>query len=238
MIPKTVLIASEAEVVQEHFRSAIEAAGHSVVAVGTADEVLTCLRDGTTHIDLVIADLRLPRGNGVEFIRAMREHDKGRVPIMVLSGTIRDVAEVRALALLDVSGYISEYSSEQQILPALVPHLFPDNFNRRTSSRVAIGVPVACRFGDTVVAALTLNVGKGGIGIRTMNPLEASAKIRVRFRLPSSKSDIEADCRVAWSDSRAGMGLEFERMEPASQWAIDEFVDQCFAVNRREEASN
>lgn len=238
MTPKTVLIASDTKTVSERFTSAIEAAGHNVVALGTPDEILACLRDGKVHVALVLVDLKLPRGNGIELVRAIREHDPERVPVIVFSGTIRDVAEVRALALLDVAGYISEHSAEQHILPALAPHLFPDNFNRRTSSRVVLGVPVACRFGDTVVAALTLNLGKGGIGIRTMNPLGASAKVRVRFRLPSSKSDVEADCRVAWSDSRVGMGLEFERMEPASQWAIDEFIDQCFSVNRREEVSN
>ena len=50
----------------------------------------------------------------------------------------------------------------------------------------------------------------------------------MRFRLPGSKRDIEAESRVAWSDRRVGMGLQFEKVEPADQAAIDEFVDQHF----------
>ena len=36
----------------------------------------------------------------------------------------------------------------------IAPHLFPDNFNRRGSPRVVLGIPVAYRFGNTIAAAL------------------------------------------------------------------------------------
>jgi len=92
---------------------------------------------------------------------------------------------------------------------------------------------VAYRFGNTIAAALTLNLSKGGLAIRTMSPLQQGSKVRVRFRLPGSKSDIDADSRVAWSDRRMGMGVQFEHVEPADQSAIDEFVDQHFFTNRK-----
>jgi hypothetical protein len=66
-----------------------------------------------------------------------------------------------------------------------------------------------------------------------MSPLEQGSKVRVRFRLPGSKVDIEGESRVAWSDRRVGMGVQFERVEPADQQAIDEFVDQHFFTNRK-----
>ena len=132
-----------------------------------------------------------------------------------------------------MAGYVNEYSAVQHILPSLAPHLFPDNFNRRGSPRVVLGIPVAYRFGNTIAAALTLNLSKGGVAIRTMSPLEQGAKVRVRFRLPGSKVDIEAESRVAWSDRRLGMGLQFERVEPSDQQAVDEFVDQHFFTNRK-----
>jgi uncharacterized protein (TIGR02266 family) len=121
----------------------------------------------------------------------------------------------------------------QHILPSLAPHLFPDNFNRRGSPRVVLGIPVAYRFGNTIAAALTLNLSKGGVAIRTMSPLQSAAKVRVRFRLPGSKRDIEAESRVAWSDRRVGMGLQFEKVDSEDQAAVDEFVDQHFFTNRK-----
>jgi uncharacterized protein (TIGR02266 family) len=98
---------------------------------------------------------------------------------------------------------------------------------------VVLGIPVAYRFGNTIAAALTLNLSKGGVAIRTMSPLEQHAKVRIRFRLPGSKVDVEADCRVSWSDRRVGMGLQFEKVDPTDQGAIDEFVDQHFFTNRK-----
>ena len=121
---------------------------------------------------------------------------------------------MRELAALGVAGYVNEYSAVQHILPSLAPHLFPDNFNRRGSPRVVLGIPIAYRFGNTIAAALTLNLSRGGIAIRTTSPLENDAKVRIRFRLPGSKRDIDAEGRVAWSDRRHGMGLQFEKVEP------------------------
>jgi hypothetical protein len=38
---------------------------------------------------------------------------------------------------------------------------------------------------------------------------------------------------VAWSDRRIGMGLQFEKVAPEHQAAIDGFVDQHFFTNRK-----
>nr|MBP7572243.1 TIGR02266 family protein [Acidobacteriota bacterium] len=110
---------------------------------------------------------------------------------------------------------------------------FPDNFNRRSSPRVVLGIPVAYRSGDTITAVLTLNLSKGGIGIRTMNPLAEGIRVRLRFRLPGARREIEAEARVAWSDRRIGMGLQFEKVQAEDQAAIDEFVDTHFFNTRQ-----
>ena len=43
--------------------------------------------------------------------------------------------------------------------------------------------------------------------------------------MPGSKRDIDAEGRVAWSDRRVGMGMQFERIDSADQGAVEEFVD-------------
>jgi uncharacterized protein (TIGR02266 family) len=219
--------------VRERFSSALASAGHTALTAGNATELLAHLRADLSRIDLIVLDLRLPNAGGVEVVRAIRRVDDGRLPILVFSGTIASADEVRELASLGVAGYVNEYSAVQHILPSLAPHLFPDNFNRRGSPRVVLGIPAAYRFGNTVAAALTLNLSKGGVAIRTMSPLSSNAKARVRFRLPGSKREIEAESRVAWSDRRSGMGMQFEKVDPIDQQAIDEFVDQHFFTSRK-----
>jgi uncharacterized protein (TIGR02266 family) len=222
---KTVLIADDTPFVRERFKAAIEHAGHRAYTVKSAAELLARVRADLPDIDLVVVDLRLPPAGGVDLVRSIRKLDGGRLPIMVFSGTIGGASEVRELAGLGIAGYVNEYSASQQILPSLAPHLFPDNFNRRTSPRVSLGIPVAYRFGNTIAAAVTLNLSRGGLAIRTMSPLDSSTRARVRFRLPNTKRDVDADARVAWSDRRVGMGMQFERIDAADQSAVEEFVD-------------
>src|SRR5262249_48609183 len=230
---KTVVIADDTAFVRDRFRTAVEAAGHKAIAVKTAAELLTRVRAELERIHLIVLDLRLPQVPGVELVRALRKLDDGRVPLVVFSGTIASADEVRELASLGVSGYVNEYSATQHILPSLAPHLFPDNFNRRSSPRVVLGIPIQYRFGNTIAAALTLNLSRGGIAIRTTSPLEAGSKIRVRFRMPGTKRDVEGEGRVAWSDRRVGMGIQFETVDASSQTVIDNFVDAHFFSNRK-----
>jgi uncharacterized protein (TIGR02266 family) len=230
---KTVVVADDTSFVRDRFRAALEGAGHRAIAVRNAAELLSQLRTILEKIDLIVLDLRLPHTPGVDLVRAIRSLDDGRLPILVFSGTIANSDEVRELAALGVAGYINEYSAVQHILPSLAPHLFPDNFNRRGSPRVVLGIPIQYRFGNTIAAALTLNLGHGGIAIRTTSPLESGAKIRVRFRMPGSKRDIDAEGHVSWSDRRVGMGIQFETVDPDSQAIIDDFVDAHFFSNRK-----
>jgi uncharacterized protein (TIGR02266 family) len=230
---KTVIVADDTAFVRDRFATALLSAGHTAYTVKSAAELLARVRADLARIDLIVLDLRLPHAGGVDLVRTIRRIDEGRLTILVFSGTIATADEVRELAQLGVAGYVNEYSAVQHILPSLAPHLFPDSFNRRSSPRVVLGIPIAYRFGNTIAAALTLNLSKGGLAIRTMSPLQAGAKVRVRFRLPGSRRDIEAECRIAWSDRRVGMGLQVEKVESVHQASIDEFVDQHFFSNRK-----
>ncbi|MEO7273972.1 MAG: PilZ domain-containing protein [Vicinamibacterales bacterium] len=232
-ISKRVIVADDTAFVRDRFATALTGAGHIPLPVKSTAELLARVRGDQGPIDLVILDLRLPHSGGVDLVRAIRKIDGGRLPILVFSGTITGADEVRELAALGVTGYINEYSAAQNILPALSPHLYPDNFNRRGSPRVILGIPVSYRFGNTIATALTLTLSKGGVAIRTMTPLEPSTKVKLRFRLPGAKRDVEAESRIAWTDRRVGMGLQFEKVEGPDQAAIDQFIDQHFFSNRK-----
>lgn len=224
--PKTVLVASRADPVQDRFSQALEAAGHTAVAARSADELLECLRARSGAIDLLILDLRLDAPPGVGLVRSIRGLDLERLPVLVFGGSISGADAVRDLSALGVAGYVNEHSRPERIVPALAPHLFPDSFDRRTSARVRLGIPITCRFNGGLAAAFMLNIASGGVGVRTAIPLAAGTRVHVRFRLPDSERDIEAGTRVAWRDARLGLGLQFEEVDAADQAAIDAFVDR------------
>jgi len=230
---KTVIVADDTAFVRDRFQGALHAAGHRVSAVADATELLARVRGERCAIDLVVLDLRLAPMQGVAIVRALRAIDGFQAPIVVFSGTIANADEVRELAQLGVAGYVNEYSAVQHIVPALAPHLFPHQFNRRSSPRVILGVSVAYRLGNTIAAAVTLNVSRDGIAIRTTSPLDPGTIVRVRFRLPGVHGEIETEAQVRWAERRVGMGLQFTRIDAAARVAIDEFVRSNFFSNRK-----
>jgi uncharacterized protein (TIGR02266 family) len=230
---KTVLVADDTAFVRDRFQTALGNAGHRTITVRTGGDLLAQVREAPGSIDLIVLDLRLPHGRGLEMIKALRRIDGLQAPIVVFSGTIANADEVRELAALGVAGYINEYTSVQHIVRALAPHLFPDQDNRRASPRVVLGIPISYRFGNTIAAALTLNISTGGLAVRTTSPLEPGTELKVRFRLPGSKDDVEAAARVAWVDRRVGMGLQFTSVAPSHQTTIDTFVEGHFFSNRK-----
>jgi uncharacterized protein (TIGR02266 family) len=230
---KTVIVADDTAFVRDRFRSALESAGHRASIVSDASSLLARIREDASRVDLVVVDLRLPALQGTALVRTLRAIAGFTAPIVVFSGTIANADEVRELSLLGIAGYINEYSAVQHIVPALSPHLFPNQFNRRTSPRVVIGLSVAYRVANTIAAALTLNISRGGVAVRTTSPLEQGSAVKVRLRLPGAPRDVEAEAVVAWSDRRLGMGLQFTRIDADMQASIDDFVRAHFFSNRK-----
>lgn len=228
---KTVLIGDDTAFVRERFTTALHEAGHRAVPVASLAELIAAIE--ARPVDLILLDLGLPPARGTSVVRAIRSRDEGRTPIVVFSGTITDAGQVRDLAELGITAYVNEYSAPQKIVAALAPHLFPDNFNRRNSPRVQVALAISYRIGNSIASSVTTNIGKGGLGLRATSPLAQGTLMTVRFKLPGSARELDADARVCWTDRNLGMGLQFERIAPANQTALDDFVDAHFFNRRR-----
>jgi len=230
---KTVAIADDTAFVRDRFKAALEVAGHRTVVVGTGPELLAMLRREGRHVDLVVMDACLPNSRGLELLRSIRALEKTPA-IVVFSGTIATANQVHELEALGIAGFINEYAAVQHILPSLAPHLFPDQYNRRSSPRVVLlGIPVTYRVNNTIATSVTLNIGQGGVAVRSANPLAAGTILKVRFKLPGTKKEIDANARVAWTDRRNGMGLQFTGMPVDHQEALDTYVLSHFFSNRK-----
>ena len=227
MIVKTVVIAAHDTALAERFAAALTSAKHRAMVVTKYEALGERLVDTSDRIDLVILDLQLGTCKGPSLVQSIQKIERCP-PVLIFSSSVTSNNEARQLTNLGVVGYVNEHCPTQQILSVLAPHLSPDSFNRRSNPRVTLGIPVSYAVGDSLSTATTLNLSKGGIAIRTMTPLELSSKLRIRFRLPGTKREIEADARVVWTDQRVGMGLQFERVDGADQVAVDRFLVQHF----------
>ena len=224
IILKTILIAHRSAEIRERFAAAVTDARHACVSsVSEADTLAALAPDGIPAPHLAVIDLGMVE-DGAAFVRTLRRRAGGDLAVMVFAGSLSSATPVAALAPLKV-GYVNEHAAAAQILPALAPLLFPDNFNRRACARVRIGLLVTYRVGQTVAGATTLDVGKSGISVRTMSPLAIGTALHIKFRLPSATGDVEAGGQVIWSDHRVGMGIQFEQVSSVDQRSLETFVD-------------
>jgi two-component system, OmpR family, KDP operon response regulator KdpE len=91
-LPVAILIEDERQI-RRFVRTALEAEGWSVHETDTVRQGLTDA--GTRKPDLIILDLGLPDGDGMEFLRDLRGWSK--VPVIVLSARVNEQDKIEAL---------------------------------------------------------------------------------------------------------------------------------------------
>lgn len=89
----SILIVEDEKEIRRFVRGALTDAGWKVIEAGTHHDGL--LEAGTRKPDLIILDLGLPDGDGVDFIRELRSWST--CPVIVLSARIDETDKVRAL---------------------------------------------------------------------------------------------------------------------------------------------
>ena len=88
-----VVIVEDEKLIRRFVRSSLEEEGCRVFEAGTSAQGL--IEAGTQKPDLVILDLGLPDGNGIDFIRDLRAWSD--VPILVLSARAHENDKIQAL---------------------------------------------------------------------------------------------------------------------------------------------
>ena len=82
MGPMRLLLVEDNETLAANVAKTFRAKGYAVDAVGTADDARTAL--GTQPYDLLILDLGLPDGDGLDLVRRLRRA-RSRLPVLVLT---------------------------------------------------------------------------------------------------------------------------------------------------------
>src|SRR5262245_62067575 len=226
MSVKTILIAHQSAAVRDRFAAALADARQEYLVAGTDTTLKSTLSSGKVVIDLAILDLSLGRdADPAGFVTKVRNTGPRQIPVVVFAGSVTSASLVELLAAAGVRGYVNEHAEARHIMPSLAPHLFPDNFNRRAGTRVAVSLPISFRAGQTIAAAQTRDVGPGGVGVRTMEPLPAGTPLQLTLKLPGESRDLSSYGRVVWTDRRVGMGVQFDRLTPEVQALLAELLD-------------
>jgi two-component system response regulator ResD len=79
----TVLVVDDEPTIAEVVSRYLQRAGYVTLIAGDGQDALTTAAQHWP--DLVVLDLMLPRVDGLEVMRRLREHDRGRLPIILLT---------------------------------------------------------------------------------------------------------------------------------------------------------
>lgn len=101
---------------------------------------------------------------------------------------------------------------------------------RRKEERIPAEIEVKYSTGESFVADWTTNISRGGMFIRTLNPLPPGTRVRISFSIPESQEEIKAEGIVRWKADPSdpvvipGMGIEIINMDEKSRKNLDEFL--------------
>ena len=157
-LPVALVLEDEREI-RQFVRLSLEAEGWQVIEADTVKQGL--VEAGTRRPDLVIADLGLPDGDGVDFIRALRTWSG--VPVIVLSARTDERDKVAALDA-GADDYITKPFGTAELLARTRANMRRVHAGRATQESLF-------RFGDVEVDLAARLVRRGGVELH-LTPIE------------------------------------------------------------------
>ncbi len=93
--------------------------GHQVQAVNSAREALDRLEESADIPDLILADVLMPKMNGFEFIRAVRENPRlQHIPVLFVSASTTMEMEIR-MGELGRAGFLRKPFEIEKLFEAI-----------------------------------------------------------------------------------------------------------------------
>ena len=106
------------------------------------------------------------------------------------------------------------------------------DFTSRQDPRVSKILSLSYKDRDSFIRAYTSNISKGGVFIKTPNPLPAEEQFLLKLQLPDIAEPLKIKCRVAWRRKEApetpdkpnGMGVKFEEMDRKDSSVLNNYI--------------
>lgn len=113
---KTILIVDDSMTFRQIASMTLTKAGHTVIEA--VDGVDGCAKLAAPKIDLIIADINMPRMDGIEFARNAKASNHRLTPILMITTESRDEIKAEGRAI-GVKGWLIKPVKPSQLLEAV-----------------------------------------------------------------------------------------------------------------------
>ena len=225
---KTLLFAEDEPELLEIYSHWFERLGYEVLVAGNGKEALSLCRNHA--VDLVISDVRMPHGDGVELARTLKE-SMGKSPLLVFLTGFADISNEEAYDL-GACTILSKPIQRGELEAAVARFLKPARELWAAPPAVTPKMVVEKYF-DSLESALeqkTLSLGRGGMFVRGPELLAKDDPIGFQFRFDGGSAErIEGSGILRWQRVStqhglpAGVGIEIlhlaaQALEPVIEW--------------------
>ncbi len=104
--------------------------------------------------------------------------------------------------------------------------------SRLRYQRPRLSAPVSLKFGiDEQLDVPLMNVSQSGIRIQASDPLPHRDPLAVKFELPGTKTSLEMQGEVAWSDQQGNAGIRFLEINSSAKRQLRMWLERRYLVN-------
>jgi DNA-binding response OmpR family regulator len=118
MSKQTILIVEDEKVLNDAYTTILKKEGYKVLSAYDGEEALSIAE--TNHIDLILLDLRMPKVNGIEFLKAYDLAGQDNPPIVIVFSNLDMQTEIDEAFSLGATKYMLKAWASPKELVKLV----------------------------------------------------------------------------------------------------------------------
>lgn len=230
---KTILLVDDDPDLRELLSFEISNSGYKVFVAQNGREAFQIVIK--EKIDVVLSDVRMPNGDGVELLNQIKSHNV-KAPAVILvtgfaglsiedaydQGAYRMIKKPFALADLNATLENSALSNSEKLV------------HQKPASERDLKVNLQFSQYADAVATQALHIGQGGMFVKMENP-QAFLSQNVEFNIQFQSGELEGlsgQAQIRWvrstskNDFPSGIGVEFSYIDPKYQKSMFAFLDQ------------
>src|SRR5678815_5007171 len=110
----------------------------------------------------------------------------------------------------------------------------PNNNRREMRQPITLKIKFKSSSLDQFIERYSVDVSRGGIFIRTKEPLQVGTTLKFEFQLQDSQALISGEGTVVWirehdpnrTGVAPGMGVKFDKLQPQSQQVLERILTE------------